>query len=132
MQETGSSDVPRAWGLVFGAREVDEPDDQPALFTQFEKDWEGQLDAIGQWVREHGYVNAGHCIWSVLQPTRAAILELPAWLVEHHISRLIVPGPDVRTSMNRSWDAWGAFTTALEAVGIAVETADRDIDGATD
>ncbi|MGW1077183.1 hypothetical protein [Streptomyces sp. NPDC002537] len=117
-----SSDAPRAWGWVFGAKEVDEPDDQ-ALYTHFEKDWEGQLGAISRWRQRHGYVNAGHSVWSVSQPSRAAIFELLDWMVERRISRVIVPGPDIRDSMRRSWGDWEGFTSALAAVGIAIEIA---------
>ncbi|MET9292231.1 hypothetical protein [Streptomyces sp. NPDC003077] len=110
---------PRAWGWVFGAREIDDSTCGAPIFTDFEKDWEGQLALLRRWMERKGYVCAGHEVWSVLRPSS----DLPAFLRAQGIGVLVVPGAAVRDRMRAVWEDWDRVVAGVEAVGVRVEIA---------
>ncbi|MGW5936545.1 hypothetical protein ACWIG3_24975 [Streptomyces celluloflavus] len=112
----------RAWGWVFGAREIDDTDTGPPVYTDFEKDWDGQLDLIQAWVTKRGYQLSGHEIWSIRQPANA----LAAFLSQQRIPVLVIPGRAIRDRMRATWECWPQVVTDVTAAGVRIEIAEHD------
>jgi hypothetical protein len=117
----GGEAKPRAFGLVFGAREADEPVAGPALYTDFEKDWDAQLAVIRRWSDRHGHLKAGYEVWSVLSPANG----LAAYLGGQRIPALVIAGARIRDRMRDTWGEWPRMMAELDAAGVRVEIAEE-------
>ncbi|MEV0277370.1 hypothetical protein AB0I22_13440 [Streptomyces sp. NPDC050610] len=118
--DAGRGAAPRAWGWVFGAREVDEPEHGPALYTDFEKDWDAQLALIHRWAERNGYARPGYDMWSVLRPSG----RIATFLRSEGIRVLVIPGAGIRDRMRDTWEDWPHTMAELESAGVVVEIAD--------
>ncbi|MFC5721295.1 hypothetical protein ACFP1Z_14075 [Streptomyces gamaensis] len=113
---------PRAWGWVFGAREVDESEGGPPLYSDFEKDWSAQLDVISAWTERNGCVRAGYDIWSVRRPSG----RLAAFLARAGVSVVVVAGARILERLREGWgeEEWAQFLGDLRAAGVRIEIAE--------
>ncbi|UNO41546.1 hypothetical protein [Streptomyces sp. MST-110588] len=112
----------RAWGWLFGAREIDDTDTGLPIYTDPEKDWDGQLDLFQHWVDKHGYQRAGYEIWSILEPSH----NLAAFLTKEQIPVLVIPGRAIRDRMRATWKCWPQVVADVEAAGVRLEIAEYD------
>ncbi|MER7793797.1 hypothetical protein [Streptomyces sp. NPDC097640] len=119
MSGRGESGAERAAYLVFGAREVDEPETEAAGgYRQFEKDWDAQLDRCARLAAERGYRPAGSCVVSAAQPTLPRLLE---WADEPGCEIVLVAGRGVLERIRSCWPDWGQVVVRLAAAGARVE-----------
>ncbi|MGY0061275.1 hypothetical protein ACWY4P_32840 [Streptomyces sp. LZ34] len=119
MSGRGESGAERAAYLVFGAREVDEPDGEGAAgYRQFEKDWDAQLQRCERLAAERGYRPAGSCVVSAAQPTLPRLLE---WADEPGCEIVLIAGRAVLERMRSSWPDWEQMVVRLAAAGARVE-----------
>ncbi|MET7765335.1 hypothetical protein ABZS71_26175 [Streptomyces sp. NPDC005393] len=110
----------RAVCLVFGAREVDEPDaDGASTYCQFEKDWDAQLEQCGRLAGERGYQPAGSCVISVAQPTLPRLLE---WADDPGCEVVLVASARILGRIRKTWPDWGQVVERLRVAGARVET----------
>ncbi|MEU1944404.1 hypothetical protein ABZ554_18645 [Streptomyces sp. NPDC020125] len=109
----------RAAYLVFGAREVDEPDAEGAsAYCQFEKDWDAQLEQCGRLAAERGYRPAGSCVMSVAQPTLPRLME---WAADPGCDVVLVASGHVLERIRKTWPDWDRVIARLEEAGARVE-----------
>src|ERR1044072_4396594 len=111
----GDDGAPRAAYLVFGAREVDEPDAEGAgLYCQFEKDWDAQLEQCGRLAGERGYRPAGSCVVSAAQPGLPRLLE---WADAPGCEIVLAPSARILGRIEKTWPDWGQVVERLAAAG---------------
>ncbi|MBL1099579.1 hypothetical protein [Streptomyces coffeae] len=115
--ENGSAS--RAVCLVFGAREVDEPDAEAAgVYCQFEKDWDAQLERCRRLAEERGYAPAGSCVVSASQPALSRLLE---WADDPGCEVVLVASARVLARIESSWPDWSELMDRLKVAGARVE-----------
>ncbi|MES4907184.1 MULTISPECIES: hypothetical protein [unclassified Streptomyces] len=125
MSGRGESGAERAAYLVFGARDIDEPDESDGPegegaggYRQFEKDWDAQLERCERLAAERGYRPAGSCVVSAAQPTLPRLLE---WADEPGCEIVLIAGRGVLERMRSSWPDWEQVVVRLAAAGARVE-----------
>ncbi|WP_438492569.1 hypothetical protein [Streptomyces asiaticus] len=109
----------RAAYLVFGAREVDEPEAEGvSAYCQFEKDWDAQLERCGRLAAERGYRLSGGCVMSVAQPTLPRLLE---WAEDPGAEVVLVASDRVLERFRKTWPDWDRVVERLAEAGARVE-----------
>ncbi|GAA4692547.1 hypothetical protein [Streptomyces buecherae] len=113
-----SGRVERAAYLVFGAREVDESDEGSPTFSQFDKDWDAQLQQCGRLAAERGYQPVGSSVFSVLQASMDRLLE---WADDPGCDVVLVASPRLLRRMHACWPDWDQVVARLGAAGARLE-----------